>query len=355
MSEAERDAVQNRRAQLLGIKLGVLVAEHLGRAVDQVPEPIANGSAMVVDGAAWVLIDGPAGRSLGGALAWAIRHDATSLDLIAESDTGLLARRAERFALPIVVWYPVERTLLPAVAEPLTPPRDAAPVHLAVREMIEGSGATFVVEHGVVTGEVRGLEVCRVVDQPTTGYFDEDGVEPISALSAELAADHTTSDGVIVEVGVGAPDREAFRIIHGDLPTVDALAEVVATVDGHRRPGASPHPLNRLVPERLVRSRLVDQPSLIGLVSVEPVDPPLPRTGLNDTVPCVASGSDDAGRRSHIVCSVGIDLDLVPFVADVQATTDDPIVVVVPTRDLAPITQELAQLLRAPIAFVTVD
>ena len=52
----------------------------------------------------------------------------------------------------------------------------------------------MVVEHGVVTGEVRGLEVCRVVD------------------------DRTTGDGVRLEVGVGAHDREAFAIIHGDVP-----------------------------------------------------------------------------------------------------------------------------------------
>ena len=133
--------------------------------------------------------------------------------------------------------------------------------------MIEASGATLVVEHGVVTGEVRGLEVCRVVDQPTTGYFDEDRIGPASGHEGY-------GSGVMVEVGVGGPDREAFRIIHGDLPTVDALAEVVATVAGHRGAGAPPHPLNRLVPERLLRSRLEAAPELVGLHRIEPVAPP---------------------------------------------------------------------------------
>ena len=132
----------NRRGQLLAIKLRALVGEHLGRTIDEIPEPFGDGSALLVDGAAWVLVDGTAGRSLGGALAWAIRHDATSLDLIADSDTGLLARRAERFSFPIVVWYPVERSLLPAVAEPLPVEPPAVPAHLDVREMIEGAGAT---------------------------------------------------------------------------------------------------------------------------------------------------------------------------------------------------------------------
>ena len=80
---------------------------------------------MVVDGAAWFLVDGDARRALGGAIAWAIRHDATSLDLIAESATGLLARRAERFAFPVAVWYPVDRSLPPRSPNrfPSNPPR----------------------------------------------------------------------------------------------------------------------------------------------------------------------------------------------------------------------------------------
>ena len=94
------ETVQNRRSQLLAIKLRALVAEHLGRPIDDVPEPVAGGSAVVVDGAAWFLVDGDARRALGGAIAWAIRHDASSLDLIAESATGLLARRRGALRVP---------------------------------------------------------------------------------------------------------------------------------------------------------------------------------------------------------------------------------------------------------------
>jgi hypothetical protein len=361
------ETVGSRRGELLTIKLRALVSDHLAKPVAAESEPggFANGAALVVDGRAWVLIDGDAHRSLGPALAWAIRHGATSLDLIAESHTGLLARRAERFSFPIVVWYPVERTLLPAVPEPVARPPAANPVHLEVREVIEGAGATFTVEHGVVTGEVHGLEVCRVVDSPTSGYFDEpDGGAPISATPfgvTSTVAGGGEGGGVIVEVGVGGPDREAFRIIHGDLPTVTALAEVVATVAGHRTPGAAPHPLNRLAQERLLRWRLEQDPSLVDLQRVVPAEPPLPREGLNEVVPCVASGTSVDGVTRRIVCSVGVDLDLVPFVADVQAITSRdnedgaPILVVVPTRDLMSITRELAALLSEPVMFATVD
>ena len=43
-----------------------------------------------------------------------------------------------------------------------------------------------------------------------------------------------------LEVGVGAHDREAFALVHGDLPTVEALAGVVASWRRYRRPGADP-------------------------------------------------------------------------------------------------------------------
>lgn len=360
------ETVGSRRGELLSVKLRALVAEHLGRPIAVEAGGLANGAALVVDGQAWVLIDGDASRSLGQALAWAVRHEATSLDLIAESHTGLLARRAERFHFPIAVWYPVDRSLLPAVAEPLPPPPEAPDAHLGVRDVIEAAGAMFTVEHGVVTGEVHGLEVCRVVDAPTSGYFDDpDGGDPISSMaymsdddsdqhsSGERADD--PADDVIVEVGVGGPDREAFRIIHGDLPTVDALSDVVATVAAHRAPGASPHPLNRLAQERLLRWRLVADPSLIGMRRVDPADPPLPRRGLNEVVPCVASALDPDRRPFRVVCSVGVDLDLVPFVADLQCITDDPILIALPRRDLMPITRDLAQLLRTPISIVAVD
>ena len=230
------DTVGSRRGELLAVKLRVLVSEHLGQPVEAGPGGFANGAALVIDTHAWVLVDGDAERSLGQALAWALRHGATSLDLIAETHTGLLARRAERFSSRS--WSGIRSNARCCRRWPSRcRPRPRPSAHLEMSDVIEGAGATLTVEHGVVTGEVRGLEVCRVVDRPTSGYFDElDGGEPISSMSRRPPTS-TRPNGVIVEVGVGGPDREAFRIIHGDLPTVTALAEVVSTVTGHRSEG----------------------------------------------------------------------------------------------------------------------
>jgi len=342
-----------RRGRLLGIQLRALVAEHLGDpdlSADLGGFP--HGAALTVDGSAWVLIDGPATRSLGGALAWAVRHEATELHVIATADTGTLARRAERFAFPISVWFAQGRTLLPAVGEPLIEPRSPSAEHLDVSELIEAAGAVRNIEHGVVFGEVRGLEVCRVVDEPTIGHIAELGDVGLDAGGGFMPS---LPMGVQLEVGVGANDREAFRLIHGEIPTIEALASVVDAVSTHRSIEARQHPLNRLGQERFLRWRLEQDPSLVGLTSVVAAEPPSPRPNLKDPIPCVASGLGREGTSITIVCSVGVDLDLVGFVADVQTRSPGPVMVVLPTRDLMPITRELLGLLADPVEVVAVD
>jgi hypothetical protein len=340
----ERTATDDRRSRLLGIKLRALVAEHHGRHVVIEPEGFPSGAALVDDTAAWVLVDGPAARSLGPALAWAIRHAATSLDLVVEHDTGLLARRAQRLAFPVTVWYPEDRTLLPVVAEPLGTSAAAAAEHLAFVAVIEAAGASVNVEHGVVAGEVRGLEVCRVVDTPTVGHFAE-----LGDFDAPASTDAASGAGVLLEVGVGANDREAFRMLHGDIPTVEALATVVESVLAYRSADAIQHPLNRLGQERYLRWQLEQDPALVGMTTVTPDEPPQPRPNLKDPIPCVARAVDSVGDEYMLVCSVGVDVDLVGFVADVQSTTDAAVIVVLRERDAIPLTRDLLALLATPV------
>jgi len=339
----------DRRSRLLGVKLRALVAAHLGRgSLDVEPGSFPHGAALVVDDAAWVLVDGPAAGSLGGALAWAIRNGAASLDLVAEADTGLLARRARRLSFPVRVWFAEERTLLPAVPEPLAPPSPPSSEHLELVAVIREAGATPNVEHAVVFGEVRGLEVCRVVDQPTMGHIAELDVETAAFVASGAF------EGVQLEVGVGVNDREAFRLLHGDIPTPEALAVVVDAVAQHRSADAPQHPLNRLGQERYLRWELEQDPERIGLTSVVPAEPPLPRPNLKDAVPCVAAGMAPDGTGRTVVCSVGVDVDLVGFVADVQAMSDDPVVVALRERDAVPITHELLAALSTPVDIRTV-
>lgn len=336
-------ADDDRRSRLLGIKLRALIGDHLGRTVEAEPVAFPRGAALLFDDAAWILIDGAAARSLGPALAWSIRQGASSLHLVVEHDSGLLARRAQRCAFPVTVWFPQGRVLLPVVPEPLAAPPTPASAHLGLVDVIEGAGATAVVEHGVVVGEVRGLEVCRVVDHPTVGHFAELGDFDIPAPADE------SPEGVLLEVGVGANDREAFRMLHGDIPTIEALAAVVDSVLEHRSTDAPQHPLNRLGQERFLRWQLEQDPAAVGMVEVAAVDPPQPRPNLKDPIPCVARGEAPDGSGATIVCSVGVDLDLVGFVADVQERLDQPVIVALRPRDAVAITHELLGLLSTPV------
>lgn len=342
------------RGRLLGAKLRGLVGDHLARPIDAEPTGLPSGAGLVVDGAAWIIVDGDADRSLGAALAWTVRQNATALHLIAEHATGLLARRAARFELPISIWYPEGRTLLPAVAEQLEPHPDPADEHVAFSQLIEQGGADVNVEHGVVTGEVRGLEVCRVVDEATIGRLVELGDVDPSSIDVE--------PGVRLEVGVGATDREAFQIIHGDVPTLDALAGVVSSVRSHRSVEAVQHPLNRMAPERFMRWQAVDEPERVGMASVVAAPPPVPRPNMREQAAAVAVGTDAGGDEHVLVFTSGVDLDVVPFSVDARLALAawrpvpySSVRIVARANDLVPITREIADLAAEPIELVEVE
>jgi hypothetical protein len=316
-----------RHRALLGIKLGALVRDHAGEAPGAL-EAFGGGAALLRDGEAWILADERPARTLGPALAWARQQGVSGVNVLTDDAdaAGVLARRAAYFTHPPRVWLVDGRTLQPAVAEQLPPAAPVDPSFEPLVALIEAAGVTPVVEHGVLSGEVAGLEVCRAATDPDTGH-------------ARL------------EVGVGAHDREAFRLIHGDVPPADALAAVAGAVAEHRRPGAEPHPLNRLGAERLLRHRLLHDPSLVGAVALEPAAPPVVRDNLKESVPCVAAGVGERGGAMVVVCSIGVDLDLVPFAADARAATgpaDADLVLAVPARDAVPVTYALASALRRP-------
>ena len=323
----------DRRARLLATKLAA-VAGHSGSIQ---PGSFPLGAALLSGGRAWVLLDSTIddGIGLGPAIAWALRNGAEELDLVADVPLSVAARRAGEFTMPIRVWA-IDGRQLVAVdgASPVVPPT-LDPRHLGLVDDIEAAGATVVVEHGVVTGEVRGLEVCRILD------------------SAE--------GRVRLEVGVGPHDREAFAIIHGDVPARTALAGVVDAVAAARSLDSPGHPLNRLAPERLLRWRLEQEPWLVGMASVRPAEPPVPRRGLKHRYPCTAAGQRLDGSESVVVCSVGVDLDLIPYAADARLAAgvgraggpgSVETLVVVPERDLLPVTRELADQLDHSVSLV---
>ncbi|HSB86005.1 MAG TPA: hypothetical protein VLD86_06850 [Ilumatobacteraceae bacterium] len=319
---------QARRDQLRAVKLAALIGAQWPDA-NPTSAAFALGAAAVHDDVGWVLLEERYQSGLGPALAWTLRAGIGRLHVLAEEGTGTIARRARAFAFPIEVWQVAGRALLPALAEPLTAAAALPVDHARFVPLIRDGGATPVVEHGVLTGDVRGLEVCRVVTDAYTGVTR-------------------------LEVGIGQHDREAFRMLHGDVPSADALAAVVAKVAPHRQHGADPHPLNRLGQERALRARLIEEPGLVGAERVEAAPSPIARSSLKDPQPCVAV-AESGGRVETLVVSSGVDLDLVPFATDARLQSGLSTRIVVPRRDVVPVQEELAALLHEPMAIVPID
>ena len=328
-------AAAQRRGALLGAKLRTLVADRTGTGVPDDalgPTGLGVGVGLVADGVAWVLLD--AGRSdglgLGPALAWAVRQGAQRVVVLGDHDLGVVARRAALFDMPVEVLQVDGREVTTAVA---AAPPDEVPVadeHLTFRDLVVAAGAEPVVEHGVLAGEVAGLEVCRAVTDANTG-------------EARL------------EVGIGAHDRETFQMLHGARPTLEALRDVVAHVAVHRTPQAPQHPLNLIAASRLLRSRVAARPAVLGDDAVHglvPVAPPVARTNVKDEAPCAALSADGA---TLVVCSTGIDLDVVPFAADAAAMHGaSRCLIAVPARDLVAVQQQVAGLVRVPTRLVAI-
>jgi hypothetical protein len=308
-----------------------------GRSDVEVSE-FGQAVGLVIDDVAWVLVTGNYERSLGPALMWALRKNATSLKLLLSERAGELARIATHFDFAIEV-FEVDAAGVARVAVP----KDATKIEVSVADemfadFIKSAGADVVREHGVISGEVCGLEVCRVVR--ATSASDLDG-----AGESEL------------EIGVGAHDRETFKLLHGRTATVESLRKVIAEVAARRAVGAQVHPLNQLARERMLRHYVCLSPQLVGAKSLQPAQPPIARTNLKDVVPCCAVGVSLNGEKMIVIFNVGVDPDVVSFGADArgQINASADLVFAMPTRDIVPAVEQIAQMLRRPARFVGVD
>jgi hypothetical protein len=308
-----------------------------GRSDVEVSE-FGQAVGLVVDDCAWVLVTGRYERSLGPALMWALRNNATSLKLLLNERAGELARIATHFDFAIEVFELDAAGVARAAA-----PKSAEKIEVSVAdemyaEFIKSAGAEVVREHGVISGEVCGLEVCRVVR--ATSASDLDG-----AGESEL------------EIGVGAHDRETFKLLHGRTATVESLRKVIAEVAARRAVGAQVHPLNQLARERMLRHYVCLSPQLVGAKSLQPAQPPIARTNLKDVVPCCAVGVSLTGEKMVAIFNVGVDPDVVSFGADArgQINASADLVFAMPTRDIVPAVEQIAQMLRRPARFVGVD
>ena len=300
------------------------------RRVEAVASTFAGGATERRDTVGWVLVDERPERGLGPALAWARQQGVTDLHLLVDAGAGVLARRAQAFARPPTIWQVDGRSLAPAEPAPFPSPVPPSAAAERAAEPLRAAGVDVVVEHGEIFGEVRGLEVARVVANDAQGSH--------------------------LEVGVGRHDREAFAMLHAEL----APGRRRRQGGRHRRaapstrraePSAEPAGLRAVA-----RARMLAEPALVGAAELWPVETPVPRTNVKEAAPAAALGRRPDGARLVVVCSTGIDLDLVPAAADTRLAwaPEAHLVLALPERDAHPVTRALAAALVEPAEIVTV-
>lgn len=330
-----------RRQLLLGAKLRGLVAHRWGPDADgnRRDGRFLGGATLVDDdgGFAAVLAEDHPYRSLGGALAWHGRTTAElgrALDLhliLADPDAaGIVARQAACFAPRPTVWLAVGTELV--AVEP-APPHVPAPAPDGVESLaalIDATGADRRVDHGRVVGEWLGLELACIVVDPEFG--------------ARL------------EVGVGRHDREAFGMIHGDVPAPEALRTVLEAVQEHRRSDRPSGPLTRIARESWLGAELVADPGRVDAAELRVRESTVARESVMVPAPTILVGSHRDGTPLVVACTAGIDLNLVPAAADARVAyaPDASLVLAVAAADRSPVTERLAAALVAPAEVRTV-
>lgn len=320
------------RARALAIARDHFHLDTEGASVDAAPfgVTVRAGSA---DSATALIVSSVDDLSiLGGALVWLDRNPAADAHLVVEHHAGVHARRAAILAPDLAVHELVGSGLRDALVEPISEPHPTPDDITALVAMIERSGAQAVIEDGIVRAEVAGLEVGRVVTGPA---------------------------GSSIEVGVGRFDREAGALLHADRPVEPTLVSTIEQVREHRTAGAVAHPVNRIGRERWLRDLVRVDPSLAGIADPELIEPIPPRTSLLEASAAALVGTDGPGdedaRRVLVVCSVGVELGLVPAVADlVHRHAPDEVRFVLPARDRLPYLDRLAQRLGVPVSFVDI-
>lgn len=346
-------------------------------------QPFADGAGLFSNGHAALLVGKPSRRSLGPAISWAAQqsentaqgeHRLTRLDLVldpsvptddpstaggspsltrlgaTETDSvegvrsgkfGLatddarsvgqqLARIGQLFAPEVRVWV-VEGTEVVEVSPAPAPSRPAAPWAEAADlvALLADVGLELSPEPGMVLGEVAGLEVARV--------------------TLENGEPH-------VAVGVGRFDQEMSAVAQSELRQREAIERAADLVRLARTTGGTTHPMARLARERSLRAHLIDQPGLVGASALAATPGLWVRHGLRTPMPAAALGTDESGRALIVVCSAGVDTDLVPAALELAAETDPAarVVLALSEADVVPSTRRVAALAVTPPEIVTV-
>jgi len=290
---------------------------------------LPDGAGLVLGGAEpWAHFITEFDRGLGAILLLADRSGATKVSIYSDSPLRALTRQAACFDFEIETMTLVGREPVPSESAPPeleVPTPDVAVLALSGTDV---DGVRTVTEHGEAVAEVAGLEIARA-----------------SVDNGELR----------VRVGVGSIDQDLAEMMVPGVASIDRIRAAATLVRQHRRPDAPPHPLQRVAPERWLRHRLVDKPQRWGFADLKPVSLLAPRVGLRLNALAAALGSRPDGSPALVVCSVGVNPELVPLAADLRQARhpDAELVLATPGPDLHAAIVRQANRLTTPVTLLT--
>jgi len=303
---------EEQRLSLNRSKLRKILSEEYENLTESSGNGIRNNSTL------WVIADEESPESLlGASLLELTTQDQLDLVIFFENlqDAQVTQRRSSILNPPPSIFFLSDGKPVPVEPAAVKSRGNAQEAPSEFYELCSKFGLQSICECGTWKGEILGLEVIRVADGE-------------------------------IEVGVGKFDREANSLMSSGRSLSEVLASAVEIVTSSRKPGSALHPLSRLARERWLRADALANPEMFGFENLTCVDPPRERESLRETMPAAATGINTAGKKVLIVFSVGVDICLVSFIADlISVESPDRVEVVLPEKDiLVPVEKSLSYL-----------
>ena len=286
----------SRLARLNAIKLAALVRDHVGDDVDLVPGEFPGGAALRRADEAWVLARRAPARALGPALAWALRQGADvapcggrdrapgswpDVPRPSRCPCRCGTQRVECCCPP----WPSRCPIRPPCRRPIASSSTPSPQ----------SGADPHEEFGVLSGEVQGLEVCRVVDDPYTGRHPARG-----------RCRRARPRGVPHAARRSPAPRGARRVVRGRHPAPAARRHRSSADPAGAGAAAA---VRAWSAEPYAHRRHPGGAGRAAGAAPEPEGPGAVR----------ARSPPSTAVAVAVVCSMGVDLDVVPYAVDARA------------------------------------
>jgi hypothetical protein len=102
-----------------------------------------------------------------------------------------------------------------------------------------------------------------------------------------------------------------------------------------------------------MRHQALLNPALINAATLQPAEPPVPRTSIRDSTPCVATGTTNEGTPLVAVFTDTVDVDIIGFGVD-AIERENPaaeLAITTYTSNLTPSLQNMAEAVSRPIFF----